>query len=219
MKFALRVIRPRSVLYDWDGTLIRFRSEAFLHSINAALNNFDLPGLNSLSESKNIRDTLAKTGNLVLALEIFRHNFTEYPISRTDLIPDALEILEHTHSLGLKQGVVSNLDHKLLVPEIRRLGLDKYFAIVIGSKNQEQLKPKPDLLFTAMQAVNLQPRTTFYLGDNNNDMLAARAAGCISVYIGMDPIKEKPDIALPRIKEFQHILSPQPTRSVSYEII
>ena len=49
------------VFYDWDGTLMEFRGNQFLNSINEVLFMFGHPKMQSLADSKSIRDTFTRT--------------------------------------------------------------------------------------------------------------------------------------------------------------
>lgn len=192
------------VFYDWDGTLIKFRGEQFLKSMNAALSMFGYPEMSSLVGSKSIRDTL-KTEE---ALDAFRHHFSTHPLSINDLMPGALELIKTVNSWGLPQGIVSNLDHKVLIREIGTLGLSEYFSVVIGSRNDQHLKPNPAMLFEALSAAGIIPSSSIlYVGDSPGDIIAAKAASCASVFVGNLLPEITPDFTVPHLYEIGSIIT------------
>ena len=199
------------VFYDWDGTLMEFRGNQFLNSINEVLFMFGHPKMQSLADSKSIRDTFTRTMQCQTkteeALEAFRHHFSTHPLSRSNLIPGAEELIKRIKDYRLPQGVVSNLDHNLLVKEIEILGLSDYFSVVIGSKNDQHLKPSPDLLIEALNSIGIAPsRSILYLGDTPGDVTSAKAAGCTSILVGNPRPEVKPDITVTNLSEVGIIL-------------
>lgn len=221
MSYAIRYLRtiaarslPRNVtgvLYDWDGTLMEFRERQFLASMNRALAMFGYPEIDTLAGSKSIRDTFAKTIKCpkkeVEALEAFRQDFSKHPLSRSNLMPGAEDLIKKIRDYGLLQGIVSNLDQKLLRAEVEMLGLSGYFSVVIGSSHDEHLKPKPDLLLEALRVVDTAPsQSILYLGDTVGDVVSAKAAGCTSVLVGKPKPEVRPDIIVSNLEQIRKIL-------------
>ena len=52
-------------------------------------------------------------------------------------------------------------------------------------------KPKPGLLLKAAKDFNIDLSKSFMIGDGLHDVLAGKNAGCTSIYIGSDTLKEK----------------------------
>lgn len=55
--------------------------------------------------------------------------------------------------------------------------LKKYFSFAIAEEDTAKHKPDPEPLFLAAEKLNVQPRECVYVGDVENDMKAAHAAG------------------------------------------
>lgn len=199
------------VFYDWDGTLIEFRGKQFLDSMNEVLCMFGHPRMQSLAGSKSIRDTFAQAlkspTKTEEALEAFRDHFCTHPLSRSNLMPGTECLIKSIKAYGLPQGVISNLDHKILTREIQVLGLSEYFSVVVGSRSDQHLKPSPDLLLEALSSINIVPnQSVLYLGDSSGDIAAARAAGCTSILVG-EPIPEvEPNITVANLREVGAII-------------
>ncbi len=208
MKFTARLAKGVTrILYDWDGTLMKFRAEQFLDSMNRTLDACGRQQLKSLEGSKSIRHTLRTEE----ALAIFRTDFSKHPLSRNNLIPGAEDIIKMAQDYGLEQGIVSNLDHELLTSEVERLGLSDYFSVVIGSRNDKHLKPNPDLIIKALDMMQAAPnKSVLYIGDTKGDIAAANAAGCRSILVS-EQEETNADVTTPNLNELR--------RSIEDEII
>ena len=61
-------------------------------------------------------------------------------------------------------------------------------------------KPKPGMLLTAAEELNIDLSASFMVGDGENDILAGRAAGCRTVLIGDGAFGQ--DVTVPSLAEF-----------------
>ena len=87
------------------------------------------------------------------------------------------EALERLKSAGLKLGVVSNADGRV-VADAKRFGLEKFFDVIIDSQVVGVEKPNPKIFQLALEALKMPPDEALYAGDIYAiDMLGARAAG------------------------------------------
>jgi phosphoglycolate phosphatase len=89
-----------------------------------------------------------------------------------DVLPGVAAALERLRSLGLELAVVANWDLTL-----RRLldeaGLAGFFRSVVHAAG----KPAPDGLLRALVELQVEPTRALHIGDDEVDVLAARAAG------------------------------------------
>jgi phosphoglycolate phosphatase len=74
-------------------------------------------------------------------------------------------------------GVVTNKDRRLTVKLLTALNLDPYFEIIVAGGDAPRGKPSPDPLFLALEKTNTTAQQTLFVGDSQNDVQAARAAG------------------------------------------
>ena len=88
--------------------------------------------------------------------------------------------LEQQYTLGL----ISNFDHP---PYIRRvlqeLDLDRYFSTVIISGDHSFKKPDPRIFHLALEELGMKPEEAIYIGDAEEDIIGARAAGIEPVLV------------------------------------
>jgi len=117
-----------------------------------------------------------------------------------DQMDAVLEILE---SNNIPWGIVTNKPSTYTLPLLQSLRLKDRAAAVVCADTAGQPKPHPKPLLDACETVGVEPGEAIYIGDDERDVQAARAAGmrCIILrcgYIrrGHDPKDWKPDIVL-----------------------
>ncbi|RKX27296.1 MAG: hypothetical protein DRP45_01405 [Candidatus Zixiibacteriota bacterium] len=96
---------------------------------------------------------------------------------------DAIPVLRELKE-GKKLGLVSNFDHPRHVRKyLSQYGLDHLFETVIISGEVGVKKPDPDIFTPALSATGLTPSEVTYVGDTDEDVEAANAAGMMSILI------------------------------------
>ncbi|HLI80820.1 MAG TPA: HAD family hydrolase [Candidatus Binataceae bacterium] len=86
------------------------------------------------------------------------------------------DALERLKSAGFKLAIVSNADGRV-AGDAKRLGLAKFFDVIIDSQVVGVEKPNPKIFQLALDALNAPPDEALYAGDIYSiDMLGARAA-------------------------------------------
>lgn len=97
--------------------------------------------------------------------------------------PDAtgvLTALREERSLGL----ISNFDHPRHARKVLAThGLDGFFRTIVISGEVGVAKPDPEIFARALDETGMRPCDTVYVGDTDEDMEAARAAGIAPVLI------------------------------------
>ncbi|KQQ82113.1 phosphoglycolate phosphatase [Aureimonas sp. Leaf324] len=181
---------PRAVLFDLDGTLVDS-----LPDIHAALNET----LESLGEPP---FTIEAVGRMVgqgvqiligcayeaLDKEIdpaTRDKIAErylaiYSARSTELTTlnagatDCVRILAER---GIALGVVTNKPGAETADILAHFGLADRMAMVVGGDAGPRKKPAPDLIIFACRQLGIEPGDALFVGDSENDVEAARAAG------------------------------------------
>ncbi|MBN2301744.1 MAG: HAD family hydrolase [Lentisphaerae bacterium] len=67
-------------------------------------------------------------------------------------------------------------------------------------------KPKPGMLFKAARIHNITLSESWIIGDSESDILAGRAAGCRTIYVGSDILSVKPDLTAPDMNALQSLI-------------
>jgi 2-phosphoglycolate phosphatase len=95
----------------------------------------------------------------------------------TRLFPGMAELLAAIEDRGMRWGVVTNKAERFTHPLLAGLGLTQRAACIVGGDTTPHLKPHPASLLVACERLALPPVDCLYVGDDERDMLAGRAAG------------------------------------------
>lgn len=98
----------------------------------------------------------------------------------TRLFDGMPELLAHIEGLGLPWGVVTNKAARFTEPLMQALGLTPRAASIVSGDSVPQAKPDPAGLLLAARQMGVAPAACIYLGDDERDIAAARAAGMAS---------------------------------------
>lgn len=110
---------------------------------------------------------------------------------RTTLFPGIAELLDALRHHGHTWGIVTNKMEYLALPLVAHLGLQHRCAITVGGDTTPHAKPHPAPLLHAAEKTGFRPQDAIYIGDDQRDIIAGRAAGMATVvaaygYCGMD---------------------------------
>jgi len=96
-------------------------------------------------------------------------------------IPQLLDTLTaHGHTWG----IVTNKLEYLARPLIRHLGLEAGSAAIVGGDTTPHAKPHPAPLLHAAKLAGFAPGQCVYVGDDERDIVAGKAAGMATISVG-----------------------------------
>lgn len=179
------------VLFDFDGTLADTAPD-----LAAAANKQRLRrGLDPLPES-DLRSysSYGARGLLKAALGIETTD-PDYPALReqfledyeagmtvnTVLFPGIRELLDTLKANGLEWGIVTNKLEYLAIPQAVYLGLHNDCVVTVGGDTTDHIKPHPAPLLHAAKIANIDPAQCIYVGDDERDIIAGKAAGMATI--------------------------------------
>ena len=110
----------------------------------------------------------------------------------TRLFPEMPELLDRLEAKGMAWGVVTNKFERFAKGVIDGLGLGTRSAVLVGGDTCGRAKPFPDPLLHAAEHLGLRPNTVLYVGDDERDVQAARAAGMPVVAAGYGYLGDGP---------------------------
>ena len=181
---------PRLVLFDLDGTLLDSAPD-MLAAINALRGERgEAPGtLDALRPhvSKGARAMIASAFPLLHAdaREAMVRPFLdayEREIGLHGRPFDGIEeMLAALEADGARWGIVTNKPEYLARQVLPAFGWDARSAILVGGDTLAERKPHPLPLLHSAQALGVEPAQCAYVGDDERDIMAARAAGMPSV--------------------------------------
>ena len=179
----------RAVILDLDGTLVDTAEEIAL-ALNEVLAELGLRvmsleaataligrGVRSLVE-RAVEQGGAVT-ELDCAVEIFEANYERLVATRATLFPGVEDGLIAMRAAGLKLGVVTNKPRLFTERLLDYLGVAALFDTVVAGDDGLRRKPFGDMLAAAAKNMGATIDATLMLGDSDNDVLAARDAGCL----------------------------------------
>jgi N-acetyl-D-muramate 6-phosphate phosphatase len=100
------------------------------------------------------------------------------------LFPGMPELLDRLEAEGIRWGVVTNKYERFAKPLIECFGLADRAGVVVGGDTCARAKPFPDSLLRAADCLGVEPASTLYVGDDERDVMAARAAGMAVIVAG-----------------------------------
>ena len=178
---------PEAVLFDLYGTLIDTAPD-----MGGALNNLLIEEGRDPLPLESIRPYVSQ-GGLVLTrlgfeghvaedeIEPLRQRFLQHYraiVADNSRLFDGFDtVLAQLEALPIPWGIVTNKPEWLTFPLIEQLGLAQRCAVVIGGDTFEQRKPHPRPLQEAAARIGVDCRDCVYVGDDERDIVAGRAAG------------------------------------------
>lgn len=109
--------------------------------------------------------------------ESFLEDYEQDMTTRTSLFPGVSELLLELKHHDYTWGIVTNKMEYLAMPLVVHLGLYTDCAVTVGGDTTEHTKPHPAPLLYAAQKTGFDPSDCIYIGDDQRDIIAGRAAG------------------------------------------
>ncbi|MGE8234031.1 MAG: phosphoglycolate phosphatase [Stenotrophomonas sp.] len=181
---------PAAVLFDLDGTLLDSAPD-FVVTANRML---QARGMGEVTLEQ-LRPAVSKGARAMLTVAFPQMAEAE----RHALVPEFLEIYEALigqyatlfdgvetmlralEEAGTTWGIVTNKPEYLARLILPQLGWEQRCAVLIGGDTLAERKPHPLPLEVAAQRIDIAASACVYVGDDERDIIAARAAGMPSV--------------------------------------
>ena len=113
--------------------------------------------------------------------EEFFKNYEACMTERTyafDGVPDLIAQLDRA---GIKWGVVTNKSERFALPLTRAMPLFQSAQTIVGGDTTPHAKPHPAPLLEAARQIGIAPEKCLYVGDDERDIVAGRAAAMPTV--------------------------------------
>jgi len=95
----------------------------------------------------------------------------------TRLFPGIAELLRAIEERGMRWGIVTNKARRFTLPLMKLLRLTERAGCIVCGDTTAHRKPHPAPLHNAAKTIGIEPAACIYLGDDERDMIAGRAAG------------------------------------------
>ncbi|MDP1955585.1 MAG: HAD-IA family hydrolase [Polaromonas sp.] len=122
--------------------------------------------------------------------EEFFANYEACMTERTYAFDGVAELIAQIDGAGLKWGVVTNKSERFTLTLTRQMPLFKTARAIVCGDTTPHAKPHPAPLLEAARLLGLPPGRCVYVGDDERDIVAGRAAGMPTVaaaygYLGL----------------------------------
>jgi phosphoglycolate phosphatase len=109
----------------------------------------------------------------------------------TRIFPGTMKLVEELERRTIAWGIVTNKATRFTLPLLRLLEIDQRAGCIVCGDTVARAKPHPDPLLHAMESLGIPPPQGLYIGDDERDVQAARAAGMRAVvalygYLGLN---------------------------------
>ena len=113
--------------------------------------------------------------------EEFFTNYEACMTERTHAFEGVAELIAQISQAGLKWGVVTNKSARFTLPLTQAMPLFHTALTIISGDTTPHAKPHPAPLFEAARQIGVIPGRCVYVGDDERDIVAGRAAGMPTV--------------------------------------
>ena len=195
------ITKPKAVLFDLDGTLIdsapdlaaaadKMRTDRGLPSLEYALYR-PMAGSGArgmLHVAFGMPEAHADYENFK---NEFLNNYQQAMTLKTTVFSGVTDMLSALQAMGLRWGVVTNKSQRFTIPLSQQMDLFKTAGAVVSGDTTPHAKPHPAPLFEAARLLGLPPQDCWYVGDDERDIVAGKAAGMVTVaanygYLGVE---------------------------------
>jgi phosphoglycolate phosphatase len=207
------------VAFDLDGTLIDSRLDiaaACNHVLVAAGRVALEPEVIATFVGDGVRALVARafaTHPHAPALDpleaAFVSRYAAHPVEHTTWLPGALEALDALR--GTPLAIVTNKARSVTLAVLDGLGARDRFAFVYAG-GDGPLKPHPEPILAVARALSVAPQELWVVGDGEQDVRAARAAGAVAIAVLGGFTEEprlreaRPDALLSSLAELQELV-------------
>ena len=179
-----------SVTFDLDGTLLDTIADLaegcrrMLDEVGAPprslaeVHRFVGKGMAALVERCLTHERPPTAEQLHAAIDAFKRHYATVNGQFAQIYPGVREGLQAWRASGLKMGVVTNKPGMFTEALLERTGLADYFEVVVSGDTTAHKKPHPEPILHACRLFNVRPDRNLHIGDSENDIRSARAAGC-----------------------------------------
>jgi HAD superfamily hydrolase (TIGR01509 family) len=232
MACAITVLKPKlikecaamfeAVVFDWDGTLadtlpvVTLIFQKVLRGIGCDVSDEFLAKRIGIGARNMLKEVLQHTGIsfddvMIDALLEKKTKIQAELLGRIELFDGAIELLDSLR-FKLKMALATMSNRTVIDKLLRMKRLEGYFDFVITADDVSKPKPDPEVFLECTLKLGCQPETCVVIEDSVFGVVAAKSAGmrCIAVpsgaYSKAELGKEKPDLIVESLKEYQRIL-------------
>lgn len=182
-----------AILFDLDGTLVHSvpdlavaANKLMAEDERRALSDDEVQGMVGNGVRKLVERCYAATGGMPQGepgaildglVTRFMAHYDAHPADLTRPFDGVVEALERLRAAGHPMAVVTNKPTDAAAAILDQLDLSRFFEVLIGGGSTPFLKPHPEPVLAALRQMDAEAADALFVGDSENDVGAARAAG------------------------------------------
>ncbi|WP_071058556.1 HAD family hydrolase [Pelistega sp. MC2] len=184
----------KTVFFDFDGTLADTAQDlvqaANKQRIRAGLLSLPFESLRGYASQgspgllKAALNLSTEDANYPSIKEQFLADYFDCMTDKTVLFEGIAELLDTLELQQISWGIVTNKAENLSFPIFDYLGLTHRSIANICGDTAARPKPYPDPLLLAAQKAQVSPHECIYVGDDERDIIAGKAAGMKTIAVG-----------------------------------
>ena len=175
------------VLFDLDGTLLKSTEiimETFVITFKKYFKDITL---DERTLTSFLGHTLFETFGLYIKedqsmdelVSFYRHTSEEL-MKDVQAYPNAKELMEILKVKGIQIGVVTSKMNHVAREHLTLIGLNDYVTHLVGYEDVKNHKPDKEPIEKGLSLYGVNSDESVYVGDHENDIVAAKKAGVIS---------------------------------------
>ncbi len=219
-------VKPEMILVDLDGTMVDSVPDLAL-CVDIMMRHLGLPERGEARVREWIGNGVERLVKRALvgayegepeealfkkALPVFLEAYEKNVCVGSRPYPGVEAGLKFLSDAGYPLGCVTNKAARFTEPLLDKLGLAKFFGIIVSGDTLPVKKPDPAPLLHAAEFFRVAPEKSLLIGDSISDVKAARAAGfevvCVSYGYnhGMDIREAGPDVVIDSMEQMRTVL-------------
>ena len=195
------LLRPQAVLFDLDGTLIdsapdlgaaadKMRTDRGLSSLDYAVYR-PMAGAGARGMLHAAFGMTEAHPDYEAYKNEFLDNYQRAMTVKTTVFDGVTPMLERLKQSNIAWGVVTNKHQRFTLPLSQQMALFNTAGAVVSGDTTPHAKPHPAPLLEGARLLGLPAQRCWYVGDDERDIVAGKAAGMVTVaaqygYLGQD---------------------------------
>jgi len=185
-------MKIRGVVFDMDGLLLDSEQLYFkaykdtrkalqLHPDDALF--LSMVGTNNVFGRQLLKDGLGAAVTLAQFEDVWAIHCAREVANGIPLKAGVLELLAALTDASIPFAIATSTSTERAQHHLSDAGLRGHFPIVVGGDQVEKSKPEPDIYLKACECLELLPQDCCAFEDSENGVLAALAAGLVTVQV------------------------------------
>lgn len=198
------MIRPSTVLFDLDGTLLDTAPD-FTACLNAQRLRHGLEALPAETVRRSVSNGARAMVKLGFGLAPDDRDYARIHSEFLDayeanlavdscLFPGMESVLAWLEEQGIPWGIVTNKPSRFTLPLLAGLDLARRCAVTVCPDDVVQRKPHPEALLLAGSRLGIDLSRGIYVGDHIRDIQAGREAGMLTIAARYGYIEEPEEL-------------------------